>query len=42
MKNNDKKNRKMAKISEVAAKQSGRDIIPKIENIINVKKFANL
>lgn len=30
----------MAKISEVASKQSGRDIIPKIEIPTNIKKFA--
>lgn len=30
------------KISEVAAKQSGRNIIPKINNIINVEKICNL
>jgi len=30
------------KISEVAAKQSGRDIIPKIHDIINVKNVCNL
>lgn len=30
------------KISEVAAKQSGRDIIPKIENIKRVKDICNL
>ncbi len=30
------------KISEVAAKQCGRDIIPKINNIINIKKLCEL
>ena len=30
------------KISEVAAKQSGRDIIPKINDIINIKNICNL
>lgn len=30
------------KIAETAAKQSGRDIIPKIENLINLKKVCNL
>ena len=37
-----KKIERWQKISEVAAKQSGRDIIPKIENIINVKKICEL
>lgn len=43
---NDKdKNKKITrwqKISEVAAKQCGRDIIPEIKDIINVKKICNL
>ena len=30
------------KISEVAAKQCGRDIIPKINNVINIKNLCNL
>lgn len=30
------------KIAEVAAKQSGRDIIPAVENIKNVKNICNL
>lgn len=30
------------KISEVAAKQCGRDLIPKINDIINLKKICNL
>ena len=30
------------KISEVAAKQCGRDIIPKINNVINIKNICNL
>lgn len=30
------------KISEVAAKQSGRNIIPKINNIVNVEKICNM
>lgn len=30
------------KIAEVAAKQSGRDIIPTVENIKNVKNICNL
>ena len=39
------KNKKIArwqKISEVAAKQCGRDIIPQINNIINIKNICNL
>ena len=28
------------KIAEIASKQSGRDIIPKVENIINIKKLC--
>lgn len=30
------------KISEVAAKQSGRDIVPKINDVINIKNICNL
>lgn len=30
------------KISEVAAKQSGRDIIPKIENVVKVKQICQM
>ena len=30
------------KIAETAAKQSGRNIIPKVENLINLKKVCNL
>lgn len=30
------------KIAEVASKQSGRDIIPKINNVINVKNICNI
>lgn len=37
-----KKVSRWQKISEVAAKQCGRDIIPKINNIINVKKMCEL
>ena len=39
------KNKKIArwqKISEVAAKQCGRDIIPQINNIINIKKICEI
>lgn len=37
-----KKLERWQKISEVAAKQCGRDIIPKINDIINIKKICNL
>lgn len=37
-----KKVARWQKISEVAAKQCGRDIIPKINNIINIKKLCEL
>ena len=37
-----KKIERWQKISEAAAKQSGRDIIPKINNVINVKNICNL
>lgn len=37
-----KKVERWQKISETAAKQSGRDIIPKVENVINLKKLLNL
>ena len=37
-----KKVERWQKISEVAAKQSGRDIIPKINGIINIKKVCEL
>lgn len=37
-----KKVTRWQKISEVAAKQCGRDIIPKVNNIINVKKLCEL
>ena len=36
-----KKVERWQKISEVAAKQSGRDIIPKINNLCNFKEIAN-
>ena len=38
----DKKIERWQKISEVAAKQSGRDIVPKINNIVNIKNICNL
>lgn len=37
-----KKIQRCQKISEVAAKQCGRNIIPKINNIVNVKEVCNL
>lgn len=37
----DKKVDRWNKISEVAAKQSGRDVIPKVRNIINIKTLIN-
>lgn len=37
-----KKVSRWQKISEVAAKQCGRDLIPKIENIINISKVCDL
>ncbi|MGN1270859.1 MAG: RsmE family RNA methyltransferase [Clostridia bacterium] len=37
-----KKIERWQKISEVAAKQSGRDIVPKINNIENIKSICNL
>lgn len=40
-KDENKKILRWQKISEVAAKQSGRDIIPKVNNIIDIKSFAN-
>ena len=40
-KDEDKKIIRWQKISEVAAKQSGRDIIPKVERKISIKQFAN-
>ena len=41
-KDKNKKQLRWQKISEVAAKQCGRDIIPKINNIINIKNLCNL
>lgn len=35
-----KKLERWQKISEVAAKQSGRDIIPKVESVINIKQLS--
>lgn len=37
-----KKIARWQKIAEVAAKQSGRDVIPKIKNIENIKSICNL
>jgi 16S rRNA (uracil1498-N3)-methyltransferase len=36
-----KKIERWQKIAEMASKQSGRDIIPKIENIANIKDISN-
>lgn len=36
-----KKIERWQKISEVASKQSGRDLIPKVRNIINIKKLCD-
>lgn len=41
-KDKNKKILRWQKISEVAAKQCGRDIIPQINNILNVKKLCDL
>lgn len=41
-KDKNKKQLRWQKISEVAAKQCGRDIIPQINNIINIKNVCNL
>lgn len=41
-KDKDKKIVRWQKISEVAAKQCGRDLIPKVNDIINLKKLYNL
>ena len=38
-KSKQKKIERWQKISEVAAKQSGRDIVPKINNIVNIKNI---
>lgn len=40
-KSKQKKIERWQKISEVAAKQSGRDIVPKINNIVNIKSICN-
>lgn len=40
-KDEDKKILRWQKISEVASKQSGRDIIPKVNRIVNIKEFVN-
>ena len=37
-----KKQERWQKIAEVAAKQSGRDIIPKINNVTNIKNICNM
>lgn len=37
-----KKIERWQKISEVAAKQCGRDIIPEVKDVINIKKLCNL
>ena len=41
-KDKNKKVQRWQKISEVAAKQCGRDLIPTINDIINIKKLCNL
>ena len=41
-KDKNKKIERWQKISEVAAKQCGRDMIPQIDNIINIKNICNL
>ena len=41
-KDKNKKQLRWQKISEVAAKQCGRDIIPEIKNVINIKNICNL
>lgn len=41
-KDKQKKISRWQKISEVAAKQCGRDLIPKINNVINIKNLCNL
>ena len=41
-KDKNKKQLRWQKISEVAAKQCGRDIIPEIKNVINIKKLCDL
>ena len=37
-----KKQERWQKIAEVAAKQSGRNIIPKINNLTNIKNICNI
>lgn len=37
-----KKQERWQKIAEVAAKQSGRDLIPKINNVTNIKNVCNM
>lgn len=41
-KSENKKIERWNKIAETAAKQSGRDFIPKVENLINLQKLCNL
>lgn len=41
-KNDNKKIERWQKISEVAAKQCGRNIIPQINNVINIKKLCEI
>jgi len=41
-KNEAKKIERWQKIAETAAKQCGRNNIPKVENLINIKKLCNL
>lgn len=41
-KTEEKKIKRWQKIAEVAAKQSGRDIVPKINNIIDIKNICNI
>ena len=41
-KDKEKKQARWQKISEVAAKQCGRDIIPEINSLINIKNLCNL
>ena len=37
-----KKQERWQKIAEVAAKQSGRDLIPKINSVTNMKNICNM
>ena len=41
-KDKEKKIQRWQKISEVASKQCGRDIIPEVKDVINIKKLCNL